>query len=309
MVEVCGFFEGAGETAVKVKAHASSEDVAQGKTAWWQKIGNDEADAWAKIGAGMHPLSDQDVLHHKALHTFTKSLGVFLAKSAAEFVDKGLVDMDPLDVQKGVADMQEKQGQAELVVDACVAKSFPPPPPCFKEGVYIFNGHHLVASRLVLPSGAVSSSGIMWCRRCGAYISAGPGERARPTALLEVCAGKRAGAGLATQRRRALGGKHPAHGAKDWLDQRLAEPSNLSPWQVLALEAWGKEAAIDKPHAGPQKVWKQELSRDKILQGFGLTEWSLEVLAARLVEENALAQEEPQRDERQFLDESDLEFT
>ena len=111
--------------------------------------------------------------------------------------------------------------------------------------------------------------------------------------MLVVCGGKRAGAGLATQRRRALGGKHPAHGANDALDLKLSDPTNLSPWQVLALESWGKEAAISRPHAGRQKVWKQELSRSQILQGFGLTEGSLERLGTRLVKDNALVQEEP----------------
>ena len=102
----------------------------------------------------MHPLSDQDVLHHKTLHTVAKSLGFFPAKSAAEFVDKGLLDMDPLDALKGAEVAQGKKGgKAELVVEECVAKSFPPPPASHKEGVYVFNGHHLVASRTLLSTG------------------------------------------------------------------------------------------------------------------------------------------------------------
>ena len=78
------------------------------------------------------------------------------------------------------------------------------------------------------------------------------------------------------------------------------------------MEAWGKEVAIDKP-AGAQKVWKQELSREKILQGFGLTELSLASLAERLVADNTLVQEEAQESAPQFpeegeKDESDLDL-
>ena len=126
----------------------------------------------------------------------------------------------------------------------------------------------------------------------GAYISAGPGGRARPTALLEGCRGKAAGAGLATQRRRALAGWHPAHGANDPLDQKLLPATQLSPWQVLALEEWGKDIAPQASALRTQQVWCQELSREKLLQGLGLSEASLEKLKERLVAEDALVEEE-----------------
>ena len=198
-------FEGTGVTAQHVKAHATGEDVAQGKVAWWQKVGNDAADYWAKAGARLHPLSDQDILEHKILHTFAKALGRYLAMSAAKFADSGLCDMESLETLE-LREQHSKLVKAELCFDSCVAKSFPPPPPGQNEGIYIFNGHHLVTSKTELPAISLSSPGIVWCRRCGAYISAGPGERARPAALLEGCRGKAAGAGLATQRRRALAG-------------------------------------------------------------------------------------------------------
>ena len=97
--QFAGTFEGAVVTAERVKAHASQEHVAQGLTTWWKKVGNDEADSWAKTGAAMHGLSEANALEHKTLHTFAKVLSGFVARSAAEFVDKGWVDMDSLPEQ------------------------------------------------------------------------------------------------------------------------------------------------------------------------------------------------------------------
>ncbi len=50
----------------KTLAHASAADVEAGRTTWWEKNANNLADQYAKLGAKVHPLSENDFLAFKA---------------------------------------------------------------------------------------------------------------------------------------------------------------------------------------------------------------------------------------------------
>ena len=93
----------------------------------------------------MHPLSKEQVLEHKALHTFCKLLGLFLAKSAAAAADKELQDTESLeDLAAGSRDIKHV---SELQVSEEAARSCITPFPLEAEtGIYILDGHHLVFS-------------------------------------------------------------------------------------------------------------------------------------------------------------------
>jgi len=341
-------FEGAGITAEHVKAHASKAHVEEGLTTWWKKAGNDEVDGWAKKGAAMHPLTKEQVLEHKALHTFCKLLGLYLAKSAAAVADKELQDTESLE-DLGPASRDTKQA-SELQVSEEAARSCISPFPLEAEtGIYILDGHHLVFSpasaetaeeldpaecepslnrrggeHLPPPEfeettlrgssqgrvsgeqtatrkgkegsrrcrgASLSGCGVIWCRRCGAYCTSSLETRARPTAMLLPCNGRPIGEGRACQKRRALAGFHPTHGNETEADRMLAPAVRLSPWQVLKLETW-KEQAAPVPAGGCKQLWAQELCRDDVLRGFGLTESTLAALGKSLAENERLADEE-----------------
>jgi len=143
---------------------------------------------------------------------------------------------------------------------------------------------------------SLSGYGVIWCRRCGAYCTSSLETRARPTAILLPCNGRSAGEGLACQKRRALAGFHPAHGAELGADRLLAPAVRLSPWQILKLETWKDEVAPE-PAVASKHTWAQELSRDEVLRGFGLTESTLAALGKNLVDNERLADEEAAFDE------------
>ena len=136
-------FEGAGIKAEHVKAHASKTHVEEGLTTWWKKAGNDEVDVWAKKGASMHPLSKEQVLEHKALHTFCKLLGLFLAKSAAEAADKELQDAEPL-TELALGSREIKHVSELQVAEEAANKCITPFPLEAASGIYLLDGHHLV---------------------------------------------------------------------------------------------------------------------------------------------------------------------
>ena len=292
-------FEGAGIVAEHIRGHATAEMVADGRSSWWRKKGNDEADKWAKIGAAMHPLPPEKVAEYKALFFAARSLCTYLAGSAVHTAEKQTLDTEQLGVEK---EARVPERIFELVIsDAQASKTVPPGYPDGQIAVHPFNGHHLVAANVLDELGLPDfEKGLVWCRRCGAYCSATAGFRSRPCALLEPCANKSARQGLKLQLARAQRGQHPAHSNQVELQLRISPPFQLSPWQALALEVW-KPQIGDMRNIGPSEVsrdgggWAAEMSRNAVLIGFGLTE---ESLAERIIQLNKDCQptEDPDSD-------------
>ena len=64
------------------KAHATAEDLARGRSTWWQKTGNEKADSWAKAGAKLHGLEKEIVSEHFVLHSFAEESARYLGLAA-----------------------------------------------------------------------------------------------------------------------------------------------------------------------------------------------------------------------------------
>ena len=187
-------------------------------------------------------------------------------------------DSSGLPLSKGGSGETETPLQEELELE--IEDDFEPRccPPCGTANAgkaVSFNGHSLLAARVLGdPSGTV-----LFCSTCGCYCSESQETRSRPEGLLEECKGAVVGS---RQRARLQQRKFPNSGD----DRRLDEPVGPSAWQLWFLERH-QEQQRQHQHTEPETkacdIPGAKLSKADILSGFGLTEETAALLAARAI--------------------------
>ena len=164
-------FEGAGVTAQHTKGHATAAHIDEGKSTWWQKVGNSAADAWAKAGAKIHSMPDERLLEHKALYRFASELVRFLGLASTAAADSEHSDKQALDVLKVEGSEGDKDSKLELeIIGESGPRSIPPAAGETALRRFDFLGHSPVTAAVLREDGQEGvAESIVYCIRCGAY--------------------------------------------------------------------------------------------------------------------------------------------
>ena len=240
-------FEGEEVSATKTLAHATDNDIEQGKSTHWERAANGHADRLAKLGAADHVLPQETVDSFLGLAQLVKEAARW-AGEHEEWLgelghrDAGSIVDPPLQAMPCPSQLQQPS-QRHMIQ----------------------HNHKLVAAdRLSGPSGSV-----IFCMRCG-------GRAVQRKGLLRrSCRGVPEQGNRATQRQQLLSGMCP--GAQP---QRLSQPRPLTAEE----EAWlaGPRKAQRKAQLGctggrPGPF----LQPQQLLQAFGLAEADLGAWARR----------------------------
>jgi hypothetical protein len=183
---------------IKVKAHTSLRDVAEGLVTAHQRICNGRADELAKKGAGCHRVDPTLERVWPIYHDRIRQVALHVADATV------LADADGRDT---TAKRPAARKKVELVVtadplelpeDAAVTRATAPPP----EDA----GQPAAVPHTLWDAAFTEGPGIVYCSACGAFTS--KGERGCARLLAKSCGGPTRG--LATQRLRLTQGKYPA---------------------------------------------------------------------------------------------------
>ena len=87
-------FDGEQAEVVKTLAHATAADVLGGKTTWWEKKGNSEADKFAKRGCAMHPMPQDAIDAFHGLAALAREAARWAGQQEAWLFRKSLRDTE-----------------------------------------------------------------------------------------------------------------------------------------------------------------------------------------------------------------------
>ena len=265
-------FEPSDFEAHKTKAHTSHADVGRGLTTAWERKANALADTYAKLGAGLHRLNEQDRWLYEALLLTVQETALWVGRLSAHVSSLPVRDADPLPQGKAQCHADEAEGvelqviaageDGDLVVDC--ADSGPAARGVARPDVLKANGHTLVAAD-VLPTVA-GHERVIYCATCGAYAW----KRFRQ--LKGMCRGNlcpELKAQRATLRKRML----PASkGLRLGPEVTLSSSQKALVEKVTRGSIEGPSFAQSGPASSARLVGRgvQQLSREHILMAYGL---------------------------------------
>ena len=207
--------------------HATEKDIEAGRSTWWERNANKQADELAKRGARLHGVTDQALGEVRAILAFQQRIVSFLGYHTAWLVDNGLCDHTELQGRKREA--AEKAGKplqlgawlqrtgAEMGAGAWK-----------EEQAEVFAAHqlqqatgHRIRAAACLPPLAGT---VLLCTRCGGYSTTKIDFLGKP------CRGGQSRVQAATRRiQRFLNGEHPFE-TEERLGTVWCPPVAISSW-------------------------------------------------------------------------------
>ena len=241
---------------IKTRGHVTARQVHDGLSTWWERSANNLADMYAKLGAKLHHLNDQQALLHRVLLRAGEETAMFVGSMQALAEKQPARDCETRPTPSQTHEETiEPEPELELVFEKAVC------PPCGVPGgsrrEYTLLGHHVLAADVLDEPGKA----ILFCSRCGAFGSS------KLERLAQQCLGEKA-TGLALHRKRLLQLKYPQSGDP----RRLSEPRPLTADQLeFAINKLDREqCSVEQLGARPaghslgsdfQSSWAQGLSR------------------------------------------------
>ena len=234
-------FDGEEAEAHRTKAHATMADVEANRTTLFEKNGNDAADSFAKLGAGLHPSADLAVEVVQACALVVREAVKWAVEQEIWLQAQGFCD------SQSILDPPLSSGLGQSAEGA--AHDTWPDAGDLCEGA--FRGHQVMAFHKSIASDRPT----LGCLRCGAYAAVRAGR------LRSRCLGARTPQHR-RQRNALLAERHPAYPHEALYSIRRPTSEELA-W----LDRTRTVAKPAKPSASTPKP-----ARSDVLRRFGLAD-------------------------------------